>query len=68
MTLPDPVSRLDKLIASTARWLIRFSVPIIILTLLATALLATSATRTHLDPGFNMLIPLRHDYMAAFLK
>ena len=68
MTLPDPVSRLDKLIASTARWLIRFSVPIIILTLLATALLATSATRTHLDPGFNKLIPLRHDYMAAFLK
>jgi hypothetical protein len=32
------------------------------------ALLAVSAMRTHLDPGFNKLIPMRHEYMTAFLK
>ena len=27
-----------------------------------------SALNTRLDPGFNKLIPLKHDYMSAFLK
>ena len=68
MTLSEPVSRLDRLIAATARWLISWSKTIVVLTLIATALLGVSALRTHLDPGFNKLIPLRHEYMAAFLK
>ncbi|CAM4228668.1 SSD domain-containing protein [Comamonas aquatilis] len=68
MTLSEPVSRLDKAIAAIARWLISWSKSIVVLTLIATALLAVSAMRTHLDPGFNKLIPMRHEYMAAFLK
>lgn len=68
MTLSEPTSRLDRFIASTARWLISWSKSIVVLTLIATALLAVSAMRTHLDPGFNKLIPMRHDYMTAFLK
>lgn len=68
MTLTEPTSRLDKMIAATARWLISWSKTIVVLTLIATGLLAASAMRTHLDAGFNKLIPLRHDYMAAFLK
>lgn len=68
MTLTEPVSRLDRFIAATARWLISWSKTIVVLTLLATALLGVSAMRTHLDPGFNKLIPMRHAYMEAFLK
>ncbi|MDR2298313.1 MAG: MMPL family transporter [Comamonas sp.] len=68
MTLSEPVSSLDRLIAATARWLISWSKTIVVLTLLATALLGVSAMRTHLDPGFNKLIPMRHAYMEAFLK
>lgn len=68
MTLSEPTSRLDRFIATTARWLISWSKTIVVLTLIATALLAVSALRTHLDPGFNKLIPMRHAYMAAFLK
>ncbi|WP_417285302.1 efflux RND transporter permease subunit [Comamonas sp.] len=68
MTLTEPISRLEKMIAAIARWLISWSKTIVVLTLIATGLLAASAMRTHLDPGFNKLIPLRHDYMAAFLK
>ena len=68
MTLSEPTSRLDRMIAATARWLISWSKSIVVLTLIATVLLAISATRTHLDPGFNKLIPMRHDYMTAFLK
>ena len=68
MTLSEPTSRLDRFIASTARWLISWSKSIVVLTLIATALLAVSAMRTHLDPGFNKLIPMRHEYMTAFLK
>lgn len=68
MTLSEPTNRLDRFIASTARWLISWSKSIVVLTLIATALLAVSAMRTHLDPGFNKLIPMRHEYMTAFLK
>ncbi|QXZ10364.1 MMPL family transporter [Comamonas sp. Y33R10-2] len=68
MTLSEPTSGLDRMIAATARWLISWSKSIVVLTLIATVLLAISATRTHLDPGFNKLIPMRHDYMTAFLK
>ena len=68
MTLTEPTSRLDQLIAATARWLISWSKAIIVLTLVATGLLGASALQTRLDPGFNKLIPLRHDYMAAFLQ
>lgn len=68
MTLSEPTTLLNRFIAATARWLISWSKSIIVLTLIATALLAVSAMRTHLDPGFNKLIPMRHSYMEAFLK
>jgi len=68
MTLPVPTSRLDRFIAATAHWMISWSKTIVVLTLIATGLLAASALQTRLDPGFNKLIPLRHEYMAAFLQ
>ena len=68
MTLSEPTTLLNRFIAATARWLISWSKSIVVLTLIATALLAVSAMRTHLDPGFNKLIPMRHSYMEAFLK
>lgn len=68
MTLPEPTTWLNKFIAGTARWLISWSKTIVVLTAIITALLAASALRTHLDPGFNKLIPMRHAFMEPFLK
>ncbi len=68
MNAPLPASRTQALIARIARTLIAWRKPIAIITTLITLLLGASAMRTHLDAGFNKLIPLRHEYMAAFLQ
>ncbi|MBS0293043.1 MAG: MMPL family transporter [Proteobacteria bacterium] len=68
MTLPAPVTWLDRLIARIAQSLIAWRRIILVMAALVTALLGASALRTHLDPGFNKLIPLRHAYMQAFLQ
>ena len=68
MNAPLPASRTQALIARIARALIAWRKPIAIITTLITLLLGASAMRTHLDAGFNKLIPLRHEYMAAFLQ
>ena len=68
MNVPLPASRTQALIARIARALIAWRKPIAIITTLMTLLLGASAMRTHLDAGFNKLIPLRHEYMAAFLQ
>lgn len=59
---------LDPLIDAMARALLQWRKPIGVVTLLITLLLGASALRTHLDAGFNKLIPQQHPYMAAFLK
>ena len=68
MSLPEPTSRAERLIARIALTLITWRRTIVVLTALITVLLGASALRTHLDAGFNKLIPLRHEYMAAFLQ
>ena len=68
MNAPLPASRIQALIARIARALITWRKPIAIITTLMTLLLGASAMRTHLDAGFNKLIPLRHEYMSAFLQ
>ncbi|MEI8155242.1 MAG: efflux RND transporter permease subunit [Burkholderiales bacterium] len=68
MSLTEPTSRAQRLIARLAQALIAWRKSIVILTALITVLLGTSALRTHLDAGFNKLIPMRHEYMAAFLQ
>lgn len=68
MTLSEPTTWLHKGIAATARWLISWSKSIIFLTVALTVFLGYSATKTHLDPGFNKLIPLHHPYMESFLQ
>ncbi|SFA82662.1 hypothetical protein SAMN04515620_10461 [Collimonas sp. OK607] len=55
------VAQLAKKLISNRRWL---SVVFFMLTVG----LGASALRTHLDPGFNKLIPQKNEYMAAFLK
>lgn len=61
-------SRLEAFIARTAHALITWRNSIAIVTALITLVLGASALRTYLDAGFNKLIPLRHEYMAAFLQ
>ena len=68
MTLPEPISRTQRLIAALALTLLAKRKLILILTCVITVLLGASAMRTHLDAGFNKLIPMRHAYMAAFLQ
>lgn len=50
-----------------ARVLIRFRKPFGLLFLMMTFLFGYSALQTRFDPGFNKLIPLKHEYMQAFL-
>lgn len=68
MNTPKPASRLQAMIARIAHGLMSWRNTIAIVTTLITLLLGASALRTHLDAGFNKLIPLRHEYMAAFLQ
>lgn len=68
MNTPLPASRTEALIARIAHTLIAWRNTIAVVTTLITLLLGASALRTHLDAGFNKLIPLRHEYMAAFLQ
>ena len=60
-------SRVARLIDILARRLIAWRMPIAVIFLALTLALGWSATRTRLDPGFNKLIPLKHEYMKAFL-
>ncbi|RFO96012.1 transporter [Rhodoferax lacus] len=68
MSLTEPTSGAQRLIAQMAQTLIAWRKTVVILTALITVLLGASAMRTHLDAGFNKLIPMRHEYMAAFLQ
>ncbi|MGH8832714.1 MAG: efflux RND transporter permease subunit [Polaromonas sp.] len=68
MNAPLPASRTEALIARIAHALIAWRKPVALITTLITLLLGASALRSHLDAGFNKLIPLRHEYMAAFLQ
>jgi hypothetical protein len=61
-------SRVDAVIAWMARSLLAWRKPIAFITIAITLALGTSALRTHLDAGFNKLIPQHHPYMAAFQK
>ncbi|AQV98300.1 transporter [Cupriavidus necator] len=65
---PKPHTRLERLIAACAHGLIRWRVPVGLLLVALTVALGYAATRTRFDAGFNKLIPLRHEYMSAFLK
>ncbi|HPO17737.1 MAG TPA: MMPL family transporter [Rubrivivax sp.] len=68
MSVENPSTALERLVDRIARWLLAKSKPLTIIFALVTLALGASALRVHLDPGFNKLIPLKHPYMAAFLK
>ena len=68
MTLKAPVTGIERLIAQIAHQLINWRKSIVVLTVLLSSLLGASALRTHLDAGFNKLIPMSHPYMQAFLQ
>ncbi|HSW17906.1 MAG TPA: efflux RND transporter permease subunit [Ramlibacter sp.] len=68
MSVSTQPSRLDTIVARIARALIAWRKPLALVFILVTLGLGWSASRVHLDPGFNKLIPLRHEFMSAFLK
>ena len=68
MSTPPTATRTQALIARIAHGLISWRNTIAVVTTIITLVLGASALRTHLDAGFNKLIPLRHAYMAAFLE
>ncbi len=55
-------------VAYIGRKLIAWRKPLGAIFLLLTVALGMSSLRIQLDPGFNKLIPLRHEYMAAFVE
>ncbi len=60
-------SAVQKFVDTSARLLIIGRKPLGFLFLLITVMLGFSALQTRFDPGFNKLIPLKHEYMQAFL-
>lgn len=68
MSTPHAATRTEAVIARIAHALIAWRNTIAVVTTIITLVLGASALRTHLDAGFNKLIPLRHAYMAAFLE
>ncbi len=68
MSVENPSTRLERLVDRIARWLLSKRLVLTIVFAAITLALGASALRIQLDPGFNKQIPLRHPYMAAFLK
>ena len=68
MTASHTITRTDAIVAVLARMLIQWRKPLGLFFMLLTLGLGYSALNTRLDPGFNKLIPLKHEYMAAFLE
>lgn len=66
MTTETSLSRIDGLVAFLAKILIAWRKPLGLLFLVITIGLGATALKTHLDPGFNKLIPMKHEYMAAY--
>ncbi len=67
MSTAHHITRTDAIVAVMARMLIKWRKPLGLFFSLLTLALGYSALSTHLDPGFNKLIPLKHKYMSAFL-
>ncbi len=61
------VTRTQSFVDAIALWLIQWRKPLGIIFLLLTVALGWSATNTRFDPGFDKLIPQKHQYMEAFL-
>lgn len=57
---------IPRLVDCLARHLIRFRVPIGLLLLALTLLLAWAATQTRFDAGLTKLLPQNHEFMAAY--
>ncbi|MGR5133887.1 efflux RND transporter permease subunit [Vibrio alfacsensis] len=50
------------------RLIIHWRFPLALFFLILTVLLSYTATKTRFDPGFTKLIPIKHQYMEAFLE
>ncbi|MNF35124.1 Membrane protein YdfJ [compost metagenome] len=61
-------SRVDRWVAACADLLMARRRALMALFVAITVGLGASALQTRLDPGFNKLIPLRHEYMVNFLE
>lgn len=66
--LDEPRTAIDRLAARLAHGLIAHRKLFGVVFVLLSALLGTAALDVKLDPGFNKLIPLQHEYMRAFLE
>ena len=66
--LEEPRTAIERLAARLARALIANRRPLAVLFVLLSVGLGTAALGVKLDPGFNKLIPVKHEYMQAFLE
>lgn len=63
----EPRNAIERLAARLASSLIRQRKPLSVIFVLVTIGLGYAALGIKLDPGFNKLIPVKHEYMRAFL-
>ncbi|WP_211455083.1 efflux RND transporter permease subunit [Collimonas antrihumi] len=61
-------TRLAAFIDSCAAFLLNYRRLLLAVFIVLTVLLAASATRVRLDPGFGKTVPLQHPYMQTFTK
>ncbi|MCQ4346979.1 efflux RND transporter permease subunit [Pseudomonas stutzeri] len=66
--MKEQTSRVDRWVAVCADLLMARRRSLLALFVAITIGLGYSALQTRLDPGFNKLIPLRHEYMVNFLE
>ncbi|SFP50422.1 hypothetical protein SAMN05216229_10325 [Geopseudomonas sagittaria] len=66
--MKEQTSRVDRWVEACADLLMARRRALMALFVAITVGLGASALQTRLDPGFNKLIPLRHDYMVNFLE
>ncbi|MBV2132145.1 MMPL family transporter [Pseudomonas sp. MAP12] len=66
--MKQQTSRVDRWVEACADLLMARRRMLMALFVAITVALGASAMQTRLDPGFNKLIPLRHDYMVNFLE
>ncbi|CAE6958507.1 hypothetical protein ACOMICROBIO_GDFFDHBD_04108 (plasmid) [Vibrio sp. B1REV9] len=64
----QPQTRSHLFVDTLGRLIIHWRFPLAIFFLALTLLLSYTATKTRFDPGFTKLIPIKHQYMEAFLE
>jgi uncharacterized protein len=68
MTMHPTAAAVRHWVVALADFILRRRVPLLLIGIAVTVLLALSATRLRVEAGFSKMIPLNHEYMQTFQK